>query len=143
MGGRAILCPVHQGHESGTVVPLLTNAASAPWHSSHAGTGMLCTESFPTCLLGPRVFKCSLGWKPFPLGPRMPLSVQRTFRDDVPHPSQTGRRLLAGHRPVTSGSSGIHLHSSRECMASLPGGIVLLVGRGGRLGVPKGVRPAT
>ena len=33
--------------ESGTVVPLLTSAASAPWCPSHASAGMLHTKSFP------------------------------------------------------------------------------------------------
>ena len=33
--------------ESGTLVPLLTNAASAPCRPSHAGAGMLHTKSFP------------------------------------------------------------------------------------------------
>ena len=31
--------------ESGTVVPLLRNAASAPWRPSHTGTSMLHTKS--------------------------------------------------------------------------------------------------
>ena len=33
--------------ESGTVVPLLTGAASTPWCPSHAGVSMLHTKSFP------------------------------------------------------------------------------------------------
>ena len=30
--------------DSGTLVPLLTSVASAPWHPSHAGAGMLHTK---------------------------------------------------------------------------------------------------
>ena len=33
--------------ESRTVVPLLTNAASAPWRPVHASLGMIRTQSFP------------------------------------------------------------------------------------------------
>ena len=45
--------------ESGTVVPLLTSAASSPWHPSHAGNGMLHTQSFPYCVWGRTHFQCT------------------------------------------------------------------------------------
>ena len=53
--------------ERRAVVPLLTGATSALWHSSHAGAGILCTfsqgrEFWRVCSATPTVGNVSAGW---------------------------------------------------------------------------------
>ena len=112
------------------------------------------------CFLQALVFKCSLGWKAFPLVSSVSLSIQgllRTLREyATPIPHDIAFRLVTILR---YGSSGVHLHpadavgvhtspaggrhlSTRQCPSAGEGGEGAKQGCIRRKGTPEAVRQA-